>query len=90
VPVTYSEAALGTKIEVPTLDGSVTLKVPAGTQSGKTFRVRGKGIAGARGKPGDLLVRIEVVVPRKISRTRRSCSNNSPPIRTTTSAPTSR
>ncbi|MGF1668739.1 MAG: molecular chaperone DnaJ [Acidimicrobiia bacterium] len=68
VPVTYSEAALGTRIEVPTLDGSVTLKVPAGTQSGRTFRGRGKGIAGARGKPGDLLVRIEVVVPKKVSR----------------------
>ncbi len=68
VPVTYSEAALGTRIEVPTLDGSVTLKVPAGTQSGKTFRVRGKGIVGARSKPGDLLVRIEVVVPKKVSR----------------------
>lgn len=68
VPVTYSEAALGTKIEVPTLDGSVTLKIPSGTPSGKTFRVRGKGIAPNRGKGGDLLVRIEVVVPKKLSR----------------------
>lgn len=68
VPVTYSEAALGTKIDVPTLDGSVTLKIPAGTQSGRTFRVRGKGIASGKGKPGDLLVRVEVVVPKKLSR----------------------
>lgn len=67
VPVTYAEAALGTKIEVPTLDGTVTLKVPAGTQSGKTFRVRGRGIANGR-KNGDLLVKVEVVVPKKLSR----------------------
>lgn len=67
VPVTYAEAALGTKIEVPTLDGSVTLKVPAGTQSGKTFRVGGRGIANGR-RSGDLLVKVEVVVPKKLSR----------------------
>ncbi|MDH5520665.1 MAG: molecular chaperone DnaJ, partial [Acidimicrobiia bacterium] len=68
VPVTYSEAALGTKIEVPTLDGAVTLKVPSGTPSGKTFRVRGRGIQLDRGKSGDLLVRVEVVVPKRLSR----------------------
>ncbi len=68
VPVTYTEAALGTKIEVPTLDGSVTLKVPSGTASGKTFRVRGRGVDPERGKAGDLLVRVEVVVPRRVSR----------------------
>jgi len=68
VPVTFSEAALGTKVDVPTLDGSVTLKVPSGTPSGKTFRVKGKGVKPNRGKPGDLLARIEVVVPKKLSR----------------------
>ncbi len=69
VPVTFTEAALGTKVEVPTLDGkTVTLKIPAGTSSGKTFRVRGRGVHPAKGKPGDLLVKVEVVVPRKLSR----------------------
>lgn len=68
VPVTYTEAALGTRIDVPTLDGSVGLRIPAGTPSGKTFRVSGRGIRPDRGKAGDLLVRIEVVVPKRVSR----------------------
>lgn len=68
VPVTYPEAALGTKIEVPTLDGPVTLRIPAGTPSGKTFRVSGRGVRPDRGKAGDLLVRVEVAVPARVSR----------------------
>ncbi len=68
VPITYAEAALGTKLEVPTLNGPVTLKIPAGTNSGRTFRVRGKGVLLDRGKPGDLLVKVEVAVPSKLSR----------------------
>jgi molecular chaperone DnaJ len=68
VPVTFTEAALGTKLEVPTLDGSVTLKVPSGTPSGKTFRVRGRGVQPNRGRTGDLLVKIEIVVPKRVSR----------------------
>jgi len=68
VPVTYPEAALGTKIEVPTLDGSVTLRIPAGTPSGKTFRVSGRGVRPDRGKAGDLLVRVAVAVPARVSR----------------------
>lgn len=62
VPITFAEAALGADVTVPTLDGTVTLKVPAGTASGKTFRVRGRGVNG-----GDLLVTVEVAVPRKLS-----------------------
>jgi molecular chaperone DnaJ len=68
VPVTFSEATLGTKVDVPTMDGQVTLKIPAGTTSGKTFRVRGKGAPTGRGKPGDLLVKTEIVVPSKPDR----------------------
>jgi len=69
VPVTFPEAALGTKLKVPTLDGDpVTLKLPAGTSSGKVFRVKGKGVGAAKGKShGDLLVTVEVAVPRKLS-----------------------
>ena len=68
VPVTYAEAALGAKVEVPTLDGSVTVKVPGGTNSGKTLRVRGRGAPKSKGGNGDLLVKIEVEVPRKLNR----------------------
>jgi molecular chaperone DnaJ len=67
LPVTYPEAALGAQVQVPTLDGSVTLKVPSGTPSGKTFRVRGKG-APRKGGHGDLLVTVDVDVPGKLSR----------------------
>ncbi|HXV72446.1 MAG TPA: molecular chaperone DnaJ [Acidimicrobiia bacterium] len=68
VPITYTEATLGTKLEVPTLNGGVKVKIPSGTPSGKTFRVRGKGINPDRGKSGDLLVTVEVAVPQKVSK----------------------
>ena len=70
IPVTYPEAALGGQVQVPTLNGPVTLKVPAGTPSGKTFRIKGKG-APKRGGHGDLLVTVDVVVPRKLSKRER-------------------
>ncbi|HEX6673784.1 MAG TPA: molecular chaperone DnaJ [Actinomycetes bacterium] len=72
VPVTFAEAALGAELKVPTLDGPVTLKVPAGTQNGRTFRVRGRGVPGAgRRSGGDLLVTVQVSVPEKLSRKER-------------------
>lgn len=71
VPVTYPEAALGAKVEVPTLNGPVTLKVPAGTPSGKTFRIRGRGIAKRGGGKGDLLATVKVAVPSKVSKKER-------------------
>jgi molecular chaperone DnaJ len=67
LPVTYPEAALGSQVQVPTLNGPVTLKVPAGTPSGKTFRIKGKG-APKRGGHGDLLVTVNVDVPGKLSK----------------------
>jgi molecular chaperone DnaJ len=67
LPLSYTEAALGANVRVPTLNGEVTLKVPSGTQSGKTFRVRGKG-APRKGGHGDLLVTVRVDVPQKLSR----------------------
>jgi molecular chaperone DnaJ len=63
IPVTFPEAALGTSVRVPTLDGSLTLRVPAGTPSGRTLRVRGRGVPRKDGTTGDLLATIEVVVP---------------------------
>jgi molecular chaperone DnaJ len=65
VPVTYPELVLGSTITVPTLDSTVSLRVPAGTTSGRTFRVRGRGVA-RRGHTGDLLVTVEVAVPSKL------------------------
>jgi molecular chaperone DnaJ len=68
VPVTFTEAALGAQVAVPTpRGGSVTVKIPAGTSNGRTFRVRGKGIRGKDGKNGDLLVSVEVAVPQNMS-----------------------
>src|SRR4029453_10905992 len=72
VPVTFAEAALGTELKVPTLDGPVTLKIPPGTQSGRTFRVRGRGVpASGRRGTGDLLVTVSVAVPTRLSRKER-------------------
>lgn len=68
VPITYTEAALGTKLDVPSLNGGVKVKIPSGTPSGKTFRVRGGGISPERGRQGDLLVTVEVAVPKKVSK----------------------
>jgi molecular chaperone DnaJ len=64
VPVAFAVAALGGSIKVPTLGGEVTLKIPAETQSGKVFRLRGKGVKPVRGRePGDLFCRVEVETP---------------------------
>ncbi|AMM34031.1 Chaperone protein [Sinomonas atrocyanea] len=68
VPVTFDEAALGAQIEVPTADGpSVKMKVPAGTSSGRTLRVKGRGVKTSKGS-GDLLVTVDVVVPKNLSK----------------------
>jgi molecular chaperone DnaJ len=66
VPVTFVEAALGAEITVPTLEGKVRLRIPAGTPSGKTFRVREKGVPSSSG-PGDLLVTVNVAVPTDLT-----------------------
>ncbi|WP_173401474.1 DnaJ C-terminal domain-containing protein [Arthrobacter sp. H14] len=68
VPVTFPEAAMGAQISVPTLTGdTVRVKVPAGTPSGRTLRVKGKGVSTSKGT-GDLLVTIDVVVPQRLSK----------------------
>ena len=72
IPVSFTQAALGTEIPVPTLDGDYTLKVPEATQSGTTFRIRGKGVPvlNGRGK-GDLFVEVRVQTPAKLSKRQR-------------------
>ncbi|HEX2073104.1 MAG TPA: DnaJ C-terminal domain-containing protein [Geodermatophilus sp.] len=64
--VTFAEAALGADVRVPTLDQPVTLRIPPGTQTGTTFRIRGRGVP-ARAGPGDLLVTVHVEVPRHLT-----------------------
>lgn len=68
VPISYSEAALGTKLSVPTMNGSVKVKIPPGTTSGRVFRIRGRGFTTDRGKTGDLLAKVEIQVPSKLSK----------------------
>ncbi len=69
VPLTFAEAALGTKLRVPAPDGSTTtIRIPSGTQSGRTFRIRGKGAPSKNGRAGDLLATVRVEVPSKLSR----------------------
>jgi len=68
VPVQFVQAALGAEIEVPTLGGKVKLKVPAGTQSGRVMRLRGKGLPTVwNNAPGDQLVHIFVETPTKLT-----------------------
>jgi len=68
LPVTYSQAALGAKIEVPTLTGRAELEIPAGTQSGELFRLRSRGMPNVRGGAmGDLVVQTYIEVPKKLT-----------------------
>ena len=73
VKVTFAQAALGTEIEVPTITGKANLKIPAGIQSGKMLRMKGKGLPDVRGnRKGDQLVRIQVWTPSKLSKEQRA------------------
>jgi len=68
VPVSFVQATLGAEIEVPTLESSTVIKIPAGTQSHSTFRVKGKGVKNLQGRgQGDLHVRVQVEVPTRLT-----------------------
>ena len=64
VAIAIHEAALGAKIEVPSLDGPARLRVPPGTQSGQRFRIRERGVASRGGRRGDLVVEVRLVLPK--------------------------
>lgn len=69
MPVTFPQATLGSEVDAPTLDGKVKIKIPAGTEGGRVFRLRGHGVPDVRsgGQKGDLYVRIQIAVPKKMS-----------------------
>ncbi len=71
LPVTFTEATLGAEVKVPTLDGRVTVRIPPGTPSGRTLRVRDKGVHKPGSGRGDLLATVEVAVPQKVSKEER-------------------
>ena len=68
MPLTFTQVALGDEIEVPTLNGKIKLKIPAGTQTGTNFRLRGKGVPNVHGRgQGDQHVQVRVVTPKNLS-----------------------
>jgi molecular chaperone DnaJ len=69
MPVTFPQAALGAQVDAPTLEGKVTIKIPVGTEGGRVFRLRGHGVPDVRanGQKGDLYVRVQIAVPKKMS-----------------------
>jgi curved DNA-binding protein len=67
VPIAPWEAALGTTVQVATMDGTVNLKIPPGSQSGQKLRLRGKGFPKKGGERGDLIARLKIVVPKDLT-----------------------
>jgi DnaJ-class molecular chaperone len=79
VPITLGEALLGAEVTVKTLKGRVRLKIPEGTQPGRTFRLKGQGMPRLKPKPGepatgDLLVRVKVILPTNLSKEARAAA----------------
>jgi DnaJ-class molecular chaperone len=66
VPVTLAEAALGGKVDVPTPRGTVTLRIPPGTSSGKKLRIKGHGVSAKNAPPGDLIAEVQIVLPEPL------------------------
>ncbi len=68
MPITFPQATLGSEVDAPTLDGKVKIKIPAGTESGRVFRLRGHGVKDVRVRQqGDLYVRVQIAVPKKLT-----------------------
>ncbi|MBT2131586.1 DnaJ C-terminal domain-containing protein [Aliiroseovarius lamellibrachiae] len=66
VPITFDEAVLGGKVDVPTISGLASVSIPAGSSSGRKLRLRGKGLKGKGGTPGDQIVELEIVLPKDV------------------------
>jgi molecular chaperone DnaJ len=72
IPISFPQAALGAEFEIPGIDGPAAIKIPEGTQSGREVRVRGRGVPFLNDKGrGDLIVKVDVQIPRKLSRAQR-------------------
>jgi len=70
--INFAQAALGDEVRVPSLDGKIDLKIPPGTQNGKTFRFKGKGVPHVDGKGrGDVLVKIAIITPQHLDKNQR-------------------
>jgi molecular chaperone DnaJ len=70
MPISFTQAALGAKVEVPTINGKVEMAIPRGTQHGQVLRLSGQGLPGIRSqRPGNLLVQVLVEIPKKLSKT---------------------
>ena len=91
LPISFPQAALGAEIEIPTLEGTTKLKVPEGTQSGKEFRLRSKGVPylNEHGR-GDLVVQVMVQTPKRLSKTQRELVRQLGDTLQTENTPTSR
>ena len=91
LPVSFSQAALGAEVEIPTLEGATVLKIPEGTQSGKEFRLRAKGVPylNERGR-GDLIVQVAIQTPKKLTRIQKELLRQLGETLTVENTPTSR
>ena len=90
VPISFPQATLGAEIEIPGVDGPVNLKIPEGTQSGKELRVRGRGVPFLNEKGhGDMVVKVLVQVPRKLTRAQREVVNKLAELMSVDNKPTS-
>ena len=73
IPLSFVQATLGDKLQVPTLDGEQTLRIPKGTQPGELFRLRGKGIPSLRtGRPGDQIIQVAIKTPTNLNKKQES------------------
>jgi molecular chaperone DnaJ len=91
LPISFPQAALGAELDIPTLDGDTKLRIPEGTQSGKSFRIRSKGVPylNNHGR-GDLIVQVMVQTPKKLNKVQRELVRQLADTLTVENTPTSR